>query len=430
MLFLGSVSRSALLRPVAHAGLLTVLASCSAGETAPPPRATTGTPTGSNTPPPVLTDNGDPTLVPDDGDTSGVGSGANPPRAPNLGTETVCDDIDDNANGIIDDVDVGKDGLCDCIHIGFFGGIASDAGMATAAFDTWLIERSGQIPIKRLASTDTLTADWLSSLQVLIVGGLKERAAAAGSGAAFTADEIAAFDAWVSEQGGGVFTLSGYTANATDARPVSELLQHSGLAYDTTNVPAAGVISNGGPPVWLTDIVTPTHPTVEGVNQVGVFYGYPVTGDGTPILDGEGYTLAMAKQWGIGRVFAFADEWITQDATWSGLANGQADPCQQPCNEQANICRIATEQCANCEEQPCSDPADTDITTCSKGCQPSCESETTRCATNTALCETCTADVDAREQATPRLWLNTIRWLTPANECQVAIPPNVSVRVR
>jgi hypothetical protein len=155
-----------------------------------------------------------------------------------------------------------------------------------------------------------------------------------------------------------------------------------------------------------------------------------VTGDGTAILAAEGYTLAMAKQWGLGRVFAFADEWITQDATWSGLANGQADPCQQPCNEEANICRIATEQCAQCEMQPCSDPKETDLATCSKGCQGSCQSEQERCATYAAECATCTADVSAREQATPRLWLNTIRWLTPDNECKVEIPPDVSIRVR
>jgi hypothetical protein len=396
-------------------------------EAAPPPKAMTPL-----TAPPVKDDlsEGQPTLVDGEGGDGFATSTTGTQRAPNLGTESVCDGVDDNANGIIDDVDVGKDGLCDCIHIGFFGEITSDAGTATASFDTWLIERSGQIPIQRLSATDTLTAEWLATLQVLIVGGLKDRAARAGTGAAFSAEEIAVFDDWIQTQGGGAITLSGYTANATDAGPASELLQHTGLAYDTTNVPAAGVISEGSPPVWLTSIVAPDHPSVEGVKEIGVYYGYPVIGDGTAILTGGGYTLAMAKQWGTGRVFAFADEWITQDATWTGLTNGQQDPCQQPCNEQTSSCQNSAQQCANCEMQACSDPNDTDPATCAKGCQPSCQSETDRCTTNTSLCETCTAGALAREEATPRLWLNTIGWLTPDNECKVAIPPRVSVRVR
>jgi hypothetical protein len=370
---------------------------------------------------PLILDENDPRSNPSAG-----GSGAPPPA--NLGSESVCDDMDDNNNGIIDDVDVGKDGLCDCIHIGFFGKIASDAGGATASFESWLVERSGQVPLKRIAATDTLTADWLASLQVLIVGGLGERAARAGSNPAFTGDEIAAFDDWIQNRGGGVITLAGYSANSTDAQPTAELLQHTGLGYDLSSVPSEGVIGEGAPPVWLTGIATPDHPSVEGVNQIGVYYGYPVVGDGTLIFAAQGYDLARAKEWGAGRVFAFADEWITQDATWSGAEGGQADPCQQPCNEQANICRVAAEQCEQCAAQPCSDSNDTDITTCSKGCQPSCESETQRCETNTALCTTCTAEVTAREEATPRLWLNTIRWLTPDNECKVAIP--LSVRIR
>ncbi len=357
-------------------------------------------------------------------------AGTDGPSVPNLGGETVCDDKDDNGNGIIDDVDVGKDGLCDCIRIGFFGEVASDAGSATDSFEAWLTARSGQIPIQHLDATETLTAAWLSQLQVLIVGGLQDRAAQAGNDAAFSTAEIAAFDDWIQNQGGGVITLSGYTATIRDAAPVAELLQNTGLGYDLSSVTGAGVISENGPPVWLTGIATPTHPIVDGVKEIGVFYGYPVTGDGTTILTGEGYTLGVAKEWNVGRVFAFADEWITQDATWAGLRNGQQNPCQQPCNEQENICRIAEEQCEQCEAQPCSDPNETDLTTCTKGCQPSCESERERCATYTSQCETCSAEVIDREEATPRLWLNTIRWLTPANECKVAIPPRGGIQIR
>jgi hypothetical protein len=370
-------------------------------------------------------------IIPAASNGGGTGGGPSPNGSggPITGTETTCDGQDNDHNGIIDDVDVGKDGLCDCIHIGFFGDVASDAGTATGSFEAWLVARSGLIPIQHLAATETLTSAWLSNLQVLIVGGLKKRAASAGSNPAFSAVELAAFDDWVQNKGGGAVTLSGYTTSIADARPVSELLQHSGLSYDLNSVSGAGVISEDGPPVWLNEIATPDHPIVDGVKEVGIYFGYPVLGDGTVIFTGEGYNLGMAKQWGKGHVFAFSDEWITQDATWSGLAKGQQNPCQQECNEQQNICRISTEQCAQCETQPCSDPADTDITTCAKGCQTSCKNETDRCAMYTQQCATCTDGVVERAEATPRLWLNAIRWLTPDNQCKVSIPPRGGVQI-
>jgi hypothetical protein len=348
----------------------------------------------------------------------------------NLGSEIDCDGIDENNNGILDDVDIGKDGLCDCINLGFFGQIASDAGDNNAAFVAWLEERAGEVPVKQLDATETLTAEWLASLQVLIVGGLQARAAMVGTGAAFAPEEIAAFDDWLQNRGAGVFTLSGYTDDSNDARPTQELLANTGLGYELATVPAAGVITTttGGPPAWLGGIVAPEHPSVEGVSEIGVFYGYPVSGDGTVILREDTYDLAIAKGVGNGRAFVFADEWITQDVTWAGTVNGQTDPCQQPCNEQASICRIASEQCANCELQPCSDPLELDAATCEKGCQGSCDSETARCEMYTQQCATCSAGVIEREQQTPRLWLNTIRWLTPVNECQVDIPPIIRVR--
>lgn len=360
-------------------------------------------------------------LIDETDPTSGGGS----PIAPRLGTESLCDGLDENGNGIVDDVDVGGDGLCDCIRLGFFGQVSSDAGGETAAFQAWLEERSGQIPVQTLPATGTLTAEWLADLQVVIVGGMQERAA---SGAGFTQAELDAFDNWLLQRGGGVFTLSGYTETSSDVAPTNALLQRIGVQYETAGVAAAGVIGDGAPPIWLSGIVAPDHPSVDGVAEFGFYYGYPVVGNGTVVLRDQGYDLAMAKEYGAGRVFVFGDEWITQDVTWSGSVVGANDPCQQPCNEQDNICRISAEQCERCAMEPCSDPNDIDLATCSKGCQPSCESESQRCADYTAQCETCTGAAGSREQATPRLWLNTIRWLTPANECQVDIPPVIRVR--
>lgn len=411
---------------------LTVLAvlACSAGETTNDPSIVAPGPT----PPPQHVTPGSPPPIggqmPPSTDVIDVpspapGATSSDGKPHNLGSETECNGMDDNGNGIIDDVDVGNDGLCDCLNIGFFGEVASDAGSETAQFEAWLLERSS-VPVQRLAATETLTAEWLAGVQVLVVGGLQSRSAQ--SGAAFSEAERAAFDSWL-HGGGGVFVLAGYTEDSRDAQPTVELITNTGMSYDLQSVPSEGVIGQGEtPPVWLDGIVAPDHPSVEGVEAIGVYYGYPVTGDGTPILQAQGYTLAMVKEVGAGRAFVFADEWITQDVTWSGLTVGGNDPCQQPCQEQSNICRIANEQCERCALEPCSDPNETDLDACTKGCQPSCESETNRCNTYTQQCETCSAERATREQATPRLWLNTLRWLTPQNECQVEIPPIIPIR--
>jgi hypothetical protein len=393
---------------------------CSAADPPDPPPAGGGGKDGkgigsSTDPDDVLIDTGE----------SGGGTGAAGVNAGvlNLGTEEQCDGMDENGNGIIDDVDVGKDGLCDCISIGFFGQVSSDAGSETGQFQNWLTALSGQVPIKNLGASGTLTAEWLDGLQVLIVGGMQDRTSG------FSADEIAAFDDWLMNSGAGVITLGGYTASSSDIQPTNELIASTGMQYDTSSVPSEGVIGQDvAPPVWLSGIVAPDHPTVDGVAEIGVYFGYPVSGDGTVVLREGSYDLAMAKAVGAGRAFIFADEWITQDLTWSGEVEGGQDMCQQPCNEMNNICPIAESQCADCAAQPCSDPSETDEATCSKGCQPSCDNETMRCEMYTADCEACSAGSSAREQATARLWLNTIRWLTPQNECQVEIPPVIRVR--
>ncbi len=344
-----------------------------------------------------------------------------PPGSNNyMGGELLCDGVDENNNGIIDDVDVGMDGLCDCIQLGFFGKIASDAGSNTGQFEAWLDERAGGAQdFKQLGATDTLTAQWLSDLQVLIIGGMQDRT----QRPAFSSDEMKAISDWVN-QGGGLVTLAGYTANSDAAVPTSDLLSNFGLSYDIQSAPGAGIISetvNAGPPVWLTGITAPDHPTVSGVSQIGFFYGYPVSGEGTVILEDRGYALAVAKQVGNGRVFAFGDEWITQDQTWSGVSLGQSADCQA-CNEATGRCEGAKNRCESCEMEPCSDPNDS-LPDCQKGCTQGCEQETQSCTDLQDQCDACREVALRRADATARLWLNTLRWLTPETVCQVPIPP-------
>jgi hypothetical protein len=335
----------------------------------------------------------------------------------NVGTEMACDGIDDNMNGIVDDVDKGKDGLCDCLHIGFLGALASDNGNSTGAFQSWLEARS-DVPVKHIGARDKITPEVLADLQVLIIGNMRDR-----GNAGFTSDEINAFSQWV-QNGGGVMSLAGYSANPNDMQPTVQLLAPTGMGYDLSvgGAGVLGMVMNGPPPVIVHGITAPDHPTVQGITALGVFNAYPVTGDGQVIVREGNYTLAEAKEIGGGHVFVFADEWITQDVLWSPQTRPQT-PCQQSCNQCKNQCSNCDIQCQNCQMQPCQGGQQPpDGGTCVRGCDQSCNQCQTNCQTCEQACTACSALEQDDTLDMGRFWLNLIRWLTPANECQVPIP--------
>lgn len=338
----------------------------------------------------------------------------------NIGTEVACDGIDDNQNGIIDDVDKGKDGLCDCLRIGFLGALASDAGNATGAFEAWLEERS-DVAVTHIGARDTLTPELLKDLQVLVIGNLSERANAGG----YSAADVAALQQWVEVEGGGVISLAGYTNREADITPTVALLAPFGLGYDYQGR-GPGVLGTGAPPVLTRGIVAPDHPSMDGIATMGVYNAYPVTGDGQVIIAEGGFTLAMAKTVGAGNVFAFADEWVTQDPLWLPMVNRPLTPCQQGCNQCATQCGSCEQQCEACLLQPCEGGQQVpEGETCRRGCDQGCASCSTSCDSCEQVCATCSATEVQGELDIPRFWLNTVRWLTPANECQVPVPPRI-----
>jgi hypothetical protein len=338
----------------------------------------------------------------------------------NIGTETKCDGIDENNNGIVDDVDVGHDGLCDCLHIGFFGALASDAGNKTGAFEAWLNARSS-VPVVTIQAQTTITADVLNGLQVLVVGNLGARKNNAGGG--FAQAELDAIYKWVNESGGGVITLAGYTANETDVVPTVTLLGPFGMSYDYKGR-GPGVDGTGAPPVIANHILAPAHPTLDGIQAVGVYNAYPVTGDGQPLIGDGTNVLAMAKEVGMGHVYVFSDEWITQDALWQPNAARPLTQCEQQCNQCKQQCANCDTQCQNCQMQPCEGGQQQvpDGGTCRRGCDQGCSSCTTNCTTCEAACNTCSAAEGNTQLDIPRFWLEIFRWLTPSNECQVPLP--------
>ena len=346
--------------------------------------------------------------------TPAIDSNGNPV---NIGTEVACDGVDENANGVIDDVDKGKDGLCDCLRIAFLGDFASDAGNRTGAFEAWLEERS-DVPVTHIAATDTLTPELLRELQVVVVGNLSQRANAGSYGAA----EIDAVRQWIEVEAGGFMTLAGYTARETDIAPTVALLGPTGLSYDYMGR-GPGVLGTGAPPVLTAGIVAADHPTLAGITSMGVYNAYPVVGDGQVLIREGNFNLAMAKTLGGGNVFAFSDEWITQDALWAPMLERPLTPCQQSCRQCDMQCSSCDQQCTACQAQPCQGGQQPpDGGTCARGCDQACQSCSQQCNTCEQACTTCSALEPSNELDIPRFWLNTLRWLTPANECQVPVP--------
>ena len=359
---------------------------------------------------------------PDQGILIGDGSQAVDPdgNPVNIGSEVACDGVDDNANGIIDDVDKGRDGLCDCLHIGFLGNFASDAGNRTGAFESWLEARS-DIPVTHIGARDTLTPELLKDLQVIVIGNLSERA----NGPAYTPAEIDALRQWVEADAGGLMSLAGYTAREQDIVPTVNLMAPTGLSYDYVGR-GPGVMGVGAPPVLTRGIVAPDHPTLAGISVMGVYNAYPVTGDGLALIREGNFNLAMAKTLGAGHVFAFSDEWITQDALWFPMMNRPLTPCQQSCNQCNMQCASCDQQCTACLQQPCQGgQVVPDGGTCVRGCDQACQACSQVSQLPEQACAACSALEPMGELDIPRFWLNVLSWLTPASECQVPLPIDI-----
>jgi hypothetical protein len=359
---------------------------------------------------------------PDPGFLIGDGNEAADPNLPppNIGTEVACDGFDENDNGVVDDVDKGKDGLCDCLRIGFLGDFASDAGNRTGAFEAWLEERS-DVPVTHINAGDTLSAELLTSLQVVVVGNLSQRANSGG----YSAAEVEALRQWVEVDAGGLMTLAGYTAREADITPTVALLAPSGLSYDYMGR-GPGVMGMGAPPVITRGIVATDHPSLDGITAMGVYNAYPVIGDGDVLIREGAFNLAMAKKFGEGSVFAFSDEWVTQDALWLPMTNRPLTQCQQSCNQCNMQCASCDQQCTACQAQPCQGGGQPpDGGTCARGCDQACTGCSNNCQTCEQACTACSALEQNDTLDIPRFWLNTLRWLTPANECQVPVPPAI-----
>lgn len=251
-----------------------------------------------------------------DGDTSSSGgsstTGDTNGCVPTEDVEVSCDNIDNDCDESIDNVDVGNDGICDCLNIAILGatGYAPNAN-----FEQW-IEAQGSSVTRTLLlnKPGVVTKAFLDQYDLVLLDRIER---------ALSADEAAALEAFVKDDGRGLITLIGYNFDNLNPAPerdrANSALTPFGLAYQ------------GG---YFGDAVTPTfdqdHPVSKGIFDVNFAGGIAPAdpgkqGTSTVFATVENQTAGIAHQTAMegGRVIVWGDEWITFDSDWQGYADVQ-----------------------------------------------------------------------------------------------------------
>ena len=239
-----------------------------------------------------------------------------------------------------------NNGKCTCINIaefgktGAFGAVQGQDG--TTAFQQWLNSKStAQVDV--YDTRTTITSDLLSKYQVIILQDLTN-VVAYGSQSdfwTFGADEVAAVSDWVQNKGGAIISLSGYfSGDAYEISPTNQLLQFSGISYNADDImqqqdcpintsPSAHNSQTcycwgGSIPIssWNTN-----EQMTQNITAVGAFRGRSINAPaGASIFATfNGMNVAVGVKIGAGRVFAFADEWVTYNSQWNDSSLNQAE---------------------------------------------------------------------------------------------------------
>jgi len=244
---------------------------------------------------------------------------------------------------------------CTCLRLALLGTLDSAAtDTDSKPFIEWLNSNSDGSARATIVSTKPTVDDaFLQNYDVLVVANVNTWT--------FSTAEKAAVEKWVRESGGGIITLTGFVSiDATEPAATSQLIEFSGVKYNSTRTAVGGtatpVYYKGGTTDlkkclgWSGSYVAKDTTSIKFLPQtgslekltsnlsyVGAYIGYGIdTTDGIVVATDpmSGKNIAVAKEVdGKGRVFAFGDEWVVFANQWAPL--GKFD--DQSMNAQ-NVC--------------------------------------------------------------------------------------------
>ncbi len=231
------------------------------------------------------------------GGSSGGGSSTGPDCVP---AAEVCNDLDDNCNGVVDDVDAGGDGICDCLSIALFG---NKGALPSSEFETWLEAQGTQVDRISLDATP-ITQATLDKYDIIILDWLVRT---------YSPQEAALIEGWIGS-GGGLMSMTGHTNNNTVVDRPNSIIKPMGLSYNSSKGFFSGPVTTWTP-----------HPLTNGITSVS-FYGglyIDIVNDGiganTVIGTLPQGPVAVAQERKGGKLFIFGDEWIEFDSEWKNI---------------------------------------------------------------------------------------------------------------
>lgn len=220
--------------------------------------------------------------------------------------------------------------VCVCVKLVTWGGLGTYGAVpgmdGQDAIGAWLNENSTG-DADYTAAKPAITAEYLAAYNIIVIQDIS-------SWPAFTAEEKAAFEAWV-RGGGGVMSLNGYSANGNEMANVNDLLAFTTMSYvassDTSNEADRAALLGVCEDCYGASVPQAgwsTHPIGLNVKKVGAFHGRAVTAGSGEVVAQEGVNvLGAAAGVDAGRVFVFHDEWITYNSQWTGA--GLVTDCRQ-----------------------------------------------------------------------------------------------------
>lgn len=219
-------------------------------------------------------------------------------------------------------------GNCTCIAIASIGQPSTYGAPDPVQnpFQEYLSTKSNA-SLKMFSSKPTINADFLADYDLIILQAMVTGSLKGGSTPwSFGSDEVAALEAWV-KAGHAIISMSGYQGDTREVEPLNQLLKFSGISYNTDDIYATGdhwdycratSVPFGG---WKSPM------DFGGMKAVGLFHGRSLKCSDCNVWaqDSSGTKLGVEKDVGAGRVFAWADDWVTYVPQWGLVRNSDAD---------------------------------------------------------------------------------------------------------